>query len=272
VAKRRSNNDEPVSLFPFMSILACLIGILTLMISVSMQVKQIQSEGSTEEEKALALENRDLKKQAADIKETIRKAEEKLKKDNSASSQLAELKDRKIVLKEKIAELPKATDPEKADAALQKTLENLRSEIISLKKERPPLEKKLEELKAELAKRKNPPKKVESVVIRPSGSGVRAASRLFFVECNSTGIVILDDKGKETTVSTDTIEKNPAYNAYLQEVKGTRDSMVLFLIRTSGAKSYAWAAGVAESKYEVKTGKLPVPNNGKIDLSLFKKK
>jgi hypothetical protein len=272
VAKRRNNNDEPVSLFPFMSILACLIGILTLMISVSMQVKQIQSEGSTEEEKALAIENRDLKKKAETIRETIRKAEEKLKKDNSASAKLAELKDRKIVLREKIAELSKATDPKKTDAALQKTLENLRSEIVSFKKERPPLIKRVEELKAELAKRKNPPKKVESVVIRPGGSGVRAASRLFFVECNSTGIVILDENGKETIVSTDTIDKNPAYASFLQEVKGTRDSMVIFLLRNTGSKSYAWAAGVAENKYELKTGKLPVPNNGKIDLSLFKKK
>jgi hypothetical protein len=272
VAKRRSNNDEPVSLFPFMSILACLIGILTLMISVSMQVKQMQNEGRTEEEKALALENRDLQKKADAIEATIREAEEKLKKDNSASSRLAELKDRKIVLKDKLDGLSKATDPGKADAALQKTLEILRKEIVSFQKERPPLAKKVEELKAELAKRKNPPKKVESVVIRPGGSGVRAASRLFFVECNSTGIVMLDDNGNETTVSTATIDKNPAYNAFLQEVKGTRDSMVLFLIRSTGAQAYAWAAGVAENKYEVKTGKLPVPNDGKIDLSLFKKK
>ncbi len=41
MAKRRNNSGEGVSLFPFMSILACLIGILTLMISVSMQLKQI---------------------------------------------------------------------------------------------------------------------------------------------------------------------------------------------------------------------------------------
>jgi hypothetical protein len=253
-----------------MSILACLIGILTLMISVSMQVKQIQNEGRTEEEKALAIENRDLKKRADNITETIRKAEEKLRKENSASSQLAELKDRKIVLREKLDELSKAADPEKDDAALQKTIEMLRAEIAALIRERPPLSKKQEELRKEIDARRNPPKKVESVVIRPSGSGVRMAARIFFVECNSTGLVLIGEGGGETAVATGAIQNSLPYASFLEDVKRTRDSMVLFLIRKEGAASYAWAAGIAENKFEVRTGKIPVPNAGKIDLSLFK--
>lgn len=255
-----------------MSILACLIGILTLMISVSMQVKQKETEGRTAEEKALALENLDLKKQVDIITQTILKAEEKLKKDNSASSQLALLKDQRIVLKDKLDELSKAKDPVNSDAALQKTIELLRAEIAALTKERPSLLKKQEELAKELAARKKPPEKVESVVVRPGGSGVRSASRLFFVECNSTGIILIDERGNETPVATGAIPNNAAYSSYLEEVKRTRDSMVLFLIRKQGAAAYAWAAGVAENKFEVKTGKLPIPNNGKIDLSLFRKK
>ena len=46
--------------------------------------------------------------------------------------------------------------------------------------------------------------------------------------------------------------------------------MILFLVRKSGKKSYDWAAGIAETKYRVAHGKLPIPNDGKIDLSLFK--
>lgn len=268
--KRRNNSGEAVSLFPFMSILACLIGILTLMISVSMQMKQIENEGRTEEEKALALENRDLKKQADKIAETIRKAEERLKKENSASATLAELKDRRIVLREKLDELSKAEDLEKADAALQKTIEMLRKEITALKTGRPPLVKRQEELTKEIAARQNPPKKVESVVIRPSGSGVRMAARIFFVECNSTGLVLIGEGGGETTVATGAIQNSLPYASFLEDVKRTRDSMVLFLIRKEGASSYAWAAGIAENNFEVRTGKLPVPNAGKIDLSLFK--
>ncbi len=272
MAKRRNNNEEAVSLFPFMSILACLIGILTLMISVSMQAKQAETQGRTEEEKARAIENRDLKIKATTITETIRKAEEKLKKDNTSSSQLAELKDRRIVLKEKLDELSKADDPAKTDAELQKTLELLRAEIAALKKDRPPLQQRQEELKKELASRKNPPKKVESVLVKSSGSGVRMAARIFFVECNSTGLVLIGPGDGDKTVATGAIASSTDYSSFLEEVKRTRDSMVLFLIRKDGNSSYAWAAGIAENKFEVRTGKIPIPNDGKIDLSLFKSK
>lgn len=253
-----------------MSILACLIGILTLMISVSMQVKQKQTEGRTAEEKALALENRDLKKQAETITAAIREAEEKLKKENSASSELAELKDHKIVLREKLDGLSKPKDPEKTDAALQKTIELLRAEIAALKKDRPPLLKRQEELQKEIAARRNPPKNIESVQVRPSGSGVRMAARIFFVECNSTGLVLIGSGDGEKAVATGAIPKSTDYASLLEEVKRTRDSMVLFLIRKEGSAAYAWAAGVAENQFELRTGKIPIPNNGKIDLSLFK--
>ncbi|MFD2255520.1 hypothetical protein ACFSSA_02430 [Luteolibacter algae] len=255
-----------------MSILACLIGILTLMISVSMQLKQMDQQGRTEEETQRALENRDLKKQAAELEQQLVQAEQKLKKENASAAEMAELRDRKIVLKMKLDELNKDKDPEQTDAELQKIIENMKREIVAFKKERPPLSKKLEKLKEELAKRKDVPEEVESVVIRPSGSGIRAASRLFFVECNSTGIVLIGEDGQETVVSTATIDESAEYNAYLDKVKQTRDSMILFLIRKGGNDSYAWAAGWAESQYNLTTGKLPVPNDGKIDLSLFQKK
>ena len=273
MAKRRSNNDEAVSLFPFMSILACLIGILTLMISVSMQLKQSesQSQGLTEEEKSLAEENRALKAKAEAIVAATKHAEEKLKKDNHTSAQLAELKDRKIVLQEELRELSRAKDPQSTDAALQKMVELLHKEITTLKNGRPALVKKLEGLKAELAKRKTPPKKVESVVVRPGGSGVRMAARLFFVECNSTGLVLIDERGTETSVATATIGSSTAYRSFLQQVKDARDAMVLFLIRKEGASAYNEAAVLAENNFEIRTGKLPIPNNGPIDLSLFRK-
>jgi hypothetical protein len=145
------------------------------------------------------------------------------------------------------------------------------TETEALKTERPPLQQELETLNAELAKRQNPPEQVESVVVRPSGSGMRAASRLFFVECNSTGIVIMGENGGEIVVSTAAIDTNPEYAAFLTNIKNTRDSMVLFLMRSTGYPAYAWAAGIAESRYELKTGKIPVPNEGKIDTSLFNK-
>jgi hypothetical protein len=269
MARRRNNSEEGVSLFPFMSILACLIGILTLMISVSMRVKQSEDKGQTAEEKARAIENRDLKRDAQNLESVIAELNKDLERDKATSVQLAKLEDRKIVLRDKIEDLD--TKPIQTDAELQKLVEVMKKEIVALKNERPSLNKRLEELKKELAARKNPPKPKESVVIKSGGTGLRAGTRLFFVECNSTGVVLRSKEGAPQTISQATITNSPVYNKFLDEAKSTKDSMILFLIRKEGAQSYRWAAGWAESKYQVKTGKLPIPNNGEIDLSLFQK-
>jgi seryl-tRNA synthetase len=267
MAKRRGNNDEPVSLFPFMSILACLIGILTLMISVSMQAKQMNEASSSDQDKALAIQNRDLKRKASSIEAEIRKADEQLKTQNSASHQIAQLRDNQSSLREKLKKLSQSQPTSEQD--INKTIEELRAQMAALKAERPALTQKVQDLTKEVNLRKNPPKKTESVQVRP---GTRVAARLFFVECNEQGIIILGDNDKNTTIPTNAIANSPEFKSFLENAKGTRDSIVLFLIRNTGAAAYAWAAGIAETKFEVRVGKLPMPNDGKIDLSVFKPK
>ncbi|MBK1832496.1 hypothetical protein [Roseibacillus ishigakijimensis] len=267
--RRRQSDEGGVSLFPFMSILACLIGVLTLLISVNMIIKENERDNITQEELDRAKENLKLKKQAEAVKKELAKLEERLQKEKAATIELEKLKERSIVLQERIEELAKAENPEESDAALQKILENLRQEIRALEREQPTLEKRKKELLAEIEKRKIPPKPNEKVIIRPGGVGSRTARHVFFVECNSTGIVLRREDQPEITVSTAAIPNNDQYGDFLEEVKRTRDSMVLFLVRKAGNEAYLWAAGHAEQQFEVRTGKLPVPKDGEIDLSLF---
>lgn len=256
-----------------MSILACLIGILTLMISVMMQAQQAEQEekaGKTKEERERALENLELKKKIELAEQEKEKKEEKIKKEKSSVAALQHLKDRTIALSMKLEDLKKAENPEESDAALQKLIENMIKEIAALKKEQPPLDKRLKELQAELKSRKEAPKPKETVKIRPRGLGQRGARNLFFVECNSTGVVLYTDGQPGKPISTAAIPTSEPFNDFLEKVKKTRDSMVLFLVRKSGKTSYDWAAGIAETKYDLIHGKLPMPNDGKIDLSAFK--
>lgn len=253
-----------------MSILACLIGILTLMISVAMQVQEANREKQPGEEHDRAIENAALKKQKEILARNAGELELRIQKERKTVAEMAELKDHEVALKMKLVELKKARDPKQTDAILQKIAENLKREIAALKKEHPPLDKRLKELMAQLKERREAPKPEESVIVRPGGSGSRNAKNIFFVECNSTGIVLLREGTPPKSISKATISTNGDYNAFLDEVKKTRDSMVLFLIRKAGNDSYRWAAGWAQSKYEVNIGKLPIPNDGKIDLSLFR--
>ncbi|MDB4333037.1 hypothetical protein N9986_01035 [Akkermansiaceae bacterium] len=271
MARRAKVAENGVSLFPFMSILACLIGILTLMISVTMQVQQMEKSGRTEEEMDRALENRDLLAQAEKIKEGLEKKNEQLKEEKATVAVMAKLEDQKIALTMEIDGLKKANEDSLADTALQKRVENMKKEVVAIKKERPPFSKRLQELQDEIKARKEAPKPKESVVIQPRGVGEGGADEIFFVECNSTGIVLLDHEGGKKSISTAAIKTSGVYATYLDKVKKTNDSMVLFLIRKSGDVSFRWAAASAEIKYKLPTGKLPIPNDGDIDLSLFKR-
>ncbi|MGJ8725888.1 MAG: hypothetical protein ACSHYB_15130 [Roseibacillus sp.] len=269
--RRRKSDEGGVSLFPFMSILASLIGVLTLLISVNMIIKEQERDNVSQEELDRAKENLKLKQQAEQARQELAQLEERLKKEKSAAVELEKLQERNIALSMKIEELEKAKNPEETDAALQKILENLRKETRAIQKEQPVLTKRKKELLAEIEKRKIPPKPNEKVVIRPGGVGSRTAKNVFFVECNSTGIILRREDKPQVTVSTAAIPNNDQYGDFLEEVKRTRDSMVLFLVRKAGNDPYLWAASHAEEQFEVRTGKLPVPKDGEIDLSLFKK-
>jgi hypothetical protein len=45
--------------------------------------------------------------------------------------------------------------------------------------------------------------------------------------------------------------------------------MIIFLLREDGLNSYNRAAGWAENRFAVRHGKLPLPGQGAVDLSLF---
>ncbi|MDB4707464.1 hypothetical protein OAF57_05780 [Akkermansiaceae bacterium] len=169
MARRSKDSDNGVSLFPFMSILACLIGILTLMISVVIQVQQMKKAGRTEEEMALAMKNRTLIKKAEKLLKEGDLKKKELQKEKATVSVMEKLKDRKIALTMELEGLNKAKNKSRSDAELQKQVENMRNEIVAIKEERPPLAKRLKDLEDELKRREEKPKPKDSVKVQPRG-------------------------------------------------------------------------------------------------------
>jgi hypothetical protein len=274
MAKRASNAGGGVSLFPFLSVLACLIGILTLMISVTIAVKSLETAGRDKDELARAKENqallarqRNLQKELAALKTTV-------KTHHAAAVELQELEDRRIVLRRKLDEQSALLKPPApTDKALQKLVETVVDTIEALRKERPTLEKTLADLKAELERRKiKPDREPPPILVRPGGTGSANIALVSFVECDSSGIVIHRRNGPRTNVSLAAIGTDPAFNKFLEEAKGQRGSMILFLLRDTGNPAYVRAAGWAEHQFQLRTGKLPLPGKGEVDLSLFFKK
>jgi hypothetical protein len=274
MSRRTSNAGGGVSLFPFLSILASLIGILTLMISLTVFVKSLETAGRDQQELARAKENQALLAQQKKLRQEIDAIKTEAAKHNTAAVTLNEIEQRHIVLRRQLDQKSAALkQAEQIDKALQKLIETILDNISALKKERPSLDKKLADLKAELARRKvKPDNKPPPIQVRPGGSGSANIALVSFVECDSTGIVLHRRGGPKTNVSLAAIGTDQAYNQFLDEAKRKPGAMVLFLLRDSGNNAYLRAAGWAESQYNLRTGKLPLPGKGEVDLSLFFKK
>jgi len=266
MARRRRKRKTEVSLFPFLSILACVIGTLTLMIT------------------ALALGQMDTDEVASGLKldhlqRQIRKAERLIEQ-----------------IKAKILEAEAGTDETKKQLAQAiaelKRLERIRNSLLEQddKEEKPEIDlpvideeahkKRLaqieeeiqtqEELKKELlVKLKElgrPPEEAE-VIIQPGGSGVDLVPT--FVECTALDVVILE-RDPPKRVSRADLKTDEDFLALLDRIAKDPKATVIFLVRDDALTTYYAARAVARSRY-ARNGKLPVIGHGKIDLSFFEK-
>jgi hypothetical protein len=264
---RRKSSGGGVSLFPFLSILCCLIGLLTLMIKIISDIKAMER-GQNQEVIEVALENQRLTKEIEKKREEIAKIREELKEKGAATLELSELEERRLVLRREL-DKTRNSNPEETDAALQRRIEALIQQIAAMIKERPPLDLKIAELTKELEERKiDATAKPPPVIVQPRGISTDDVN-LRFIECEASGIVIRTKDGGKVSVSKAAITTEPALSAFFNEAKADRKSMVLFLLRTDGNETFNIAAGWAEHQFGLRTAKLPIPNKGDIDLSRF---
>ena len=262
-----------VSLFPFMSILASLIGILTLLIGLSMAVNQ-KKEGMTEEDVKRAQEAKSLAFLLKQKKAELDKSKPIPTKNNLDALELEKLKLLLLELEKQKNELDKVKfSPEDE---LKAKIQLYSEEKIAIEKGHPPMEKKIEELKAKVAALKEKPVPKESVKIKPPKIGTKAPRNLFFVECNSTGIVLRGTADETKAIPFESIKAGTSVEFHDCCVNAKQSSgedyVILFLVRKGGVLSYNYANALAELDFKVKTSKLPVPNDGKIDLSGFRLK
>lgn len=275
MAKRRGSSGGEVSLFPFLSILACLIGALVLIISALVAAQAGKTEGRTPEEI----------KMAQDYQRMLKEIEERKKQDVILKEKLAELekiqqdlqdKEQRFLKLRKLLDSSKEVQAQNKEIAskLQKELDDLLIEIDGLKKQQTESKKHIEELVAEIKKRQvSPDKKVPPVVVQPSGSGLPDTTKVFFVECASGALKILGAWGEDYRLSAtpEVVVADAAYNHFLTEVAKDKNSLILYLIRDDGQGAYNNGAGRADADYKIRLGKLPIPGRGALDLALFEK-
>ena len=276
MAKRRPAAKDEILLIPFLDILCSLIGVLVLIIVVMCVSMTQQTEGRTVEEVEDAQEAKRLRKEITETKKQEIVVNEKIATLDELKKQIEERQQRFIKLR-KLQSTSKdiLETNQKLSQQMQKELDDLMLELDGLKKQMAESKTEIDKLAAELKERQVPAdKKVPPVVVQPSGGGMAADTKVFFVEATAGRLKILSAWGKDDYPLSSTAEvvlADVVFNHFLTEVAKIPNALVLFLIRDDGQASFNNGAGRADNDYKVRIGKLPIPGRGVLDLAMFDK-
>ncbi len=266
---RRTANAPEISLFPFLSILVCVIGALVLLIVVMTLAQAKSSEGRTPEEMLRATQYQVLAHQLEKAAAELKRLEAESGDAGKLLAALAKQKSLLITLQQDFAALSTDKQPKQTDAELQKRLELAMAQLAAMAKEKPALEKELAKLEAELAAQQKKVTAAPPLIVQPGGSGTAKNANLYFVEAGGGGVAV-HEKGKPPTrITNGSIGKDEVLNKFFLNIQKDPKAMVLFLIREDGNGSYNLAAGLAENTFKLRTGKLPLPGRGDVDLTKF---
>jgi hypothetical protein len=266
MARRPRDNDDDISLFPFLSIIASVIGVLTMMIATlalaQMDTKDVAlideyestSRELTAEEAAVAelqkiIDDR-IGPDAATLRDDLKKNEKEL------TQLLKELQKVQEQLKEQ--EKVKVVIPQ-LDPAQRESVASMQGELDSLQEELAQLEKELSE-RAEASQTRTS--------ILPGGSGVNFTPH--FVEC-AAGSIVMHTIDPPKLIRAADMVNDKEFIALLEKVANGVNDSIVFLIRSDGLSTY-YAARKLCTDRDIRNGKLPVVGNGRIDLSHFVQK
>lgn len=263
----KKNAEAPgLSLFPFLSILACLSGALVIIISALSAMQASKTKSDAIQDNALA---EDYMKLQSENKELL-KLVETVEQTKRYQRQLIVLQEQNVAI---LNILKGRSTASVVNAALQRAVENLVAQIEEIKLDQEVEQKKIVALKKEIASRDIDPENLRPINVKPAGSGVVGNRRLYVLEASGGLLIAHRHKEAPLEISQGSIGLDTKYNEFLRGAAMNRtvgsDGLMLFLVRPDGYGSYTRGAGWAEQKFQLKTVKVPIPAKGRIDLAQF---
>ncbi len=262
MARRRREGLE-VSLFPFLSVLACVIGALTLILA-SMAVSQV---GSSALAGVRLGERIDRAQQAlVEAKQELEDLDEQLDTVQASEADQDELFARLdgagLSPEISLEELERLVDERRASAASARVV----ARRDRLQAKRASLEAQTQGLRADVDAR-DKAKRDLSMRIAPAGVG--PAYRPYFAECTAGYVEVHTTRSDFTyRVPTEDLLRGADFQRFLRRIRVLRNTKLVFLIRPDGIETFNKAA-VAASRLDVPFAKLPLPGDGELDFSLF---
>ena len=273
MVRRPPIEEDDVSLFPFLSIIAAVIGVLTLMIA-AVTLGQM-NQGDVKEAMANAIAMDRLQKELAGLEDLVEKLNVRIDKDQAAL--LADAKERQnelvktraeldALVKELSATQERAAELKEIKIVIPEVPKSERESLADIKAKQAMLNERLAALRIQLEKRINPPDEAE-VSVLPGGTGLSFTPH--FVECTASAIV-LHDEAKPITIRREAIGADAKFTGLLETVVNANNHSIVFLVRSDSLATYRAAKRLCDQN-GVRNGKLPAVGNGRLDFSHFRK-
>jgi hypothetical protein len=257
MGRPRKRRKQEVSLFPFLDILACVIGNLILIIT-AVVLEQVDTKPVAEAARIDDLEE-EAERQQAKAAELREQLDQLLERSGVASERLDEIRAKIAAAKQQLVEAKKRE--EQAAKPVERPPE-MTAQLKKLEEERKKIEAEIKELERQIAERQKPPQQMIAILPPGTGGGPRKG---VFVEAAKDGLVI-HEGDKPWQVPTGKVASDPRFKALLEKVKGDPDAIVTFLVRSDGLSSLA-AGQKAATVIGVRSGRVPLPGQGTLDLS-----
>lgn len=252
MAKRHRTGELVVTLFPFLSILACVIGTLTLMIA-ALAIGEMATQTPT----------RDRVTSEADLQDLVGRIETEsrsLGKTLAAERRLSSVRD---AIKAQGFARDATPDQIKQQLSDRRAVSELTAKREQLDREVSELRAAAEVLETEIRNRSVLAEDAP-VEILPHGTGSLLAP--YFVEALPEGVRIRRKDGAWSEEwSLDDILERGRFKVFLEEVRVRGNATVIFLVRPLGVDTFRRAELLATTHY-VRFGKLAIPGTGVIDF------
>lgn len=271
--RRPRQDDDDISLFPFLSIIASVIGVLTMMIA-SLTLAQTRTSNVAEDlEKIEQFE--EAEKSLKESEERIEALKQQISVSKSASLKILEEKKELQITIEELEKLLKDLEEIEKQLAEQKKIQivipNLdpknRETASDMQSQLSSIQEAIAQLEKELKTRKDVPTE-GNVTVLPQGSGLNFTPH--FVEC-AKGAIVLHNMPNPKRVRLGEVVKDKDFLALMNLVANGKDDSIVFLVRSDGLQTFRTCKGLCDQR-EIRNGKIPVVGQGRIDLSAFTRK
>ena len=252
---RRPSRDLGSSLFPFLSVLACVIGTLTLLIA-ALAIGQVaegllDSEIDPTEVEHLDAQRAELRALEGELEAVEHVAEE-------LAAARAELRGLGVTPNQSEADRRRDVETRRRSAQLAASLRRLERENEDLVASIQGVEVAL------VSDRRG--SDTRALLVLPHGSA--PPLRPYFVECREDGVRVHHENLRASFyLARGSLDDVARFRAFLQRVRTVRDGTVIFLIRPNGVATYEWAAEMTGRLF-VRHAKLPLPTQGTLEFAL----